>query len=203
MTKPEPRKRLFVNRAIQGHLLARTALYWMLYHGVLWMAMFFCRYAEHRGAVQAGASPRTFNELYSEFTHDNLSLWVCSLAILPVVLWDLLTVSHRIVGPLVRFQRTLESLTAGDPIAPVTLRKGDLLHDLQDSFNQYLSTLETMQPESAPLMLSTATLDPLADAFPHADELEDTLAFDLRPPQPEVTNELSRHSQEVPQTVLA
>lgn len=145
-----PRKRLFVNREIQGRLLGRTALYWVLYHAVLWMAMFFYRYSEHRGAVLAGADPRSFNDLYGQFVQENHAMWFCAFAILPIVIWDLLKFSHRIVGPLVRFQRTLESLTAGETISNVQLRKGDLLFELQASFNQYLTSLRTMNPESEP-----------------------------------------------------
>ena len=147
MSAPQahPRKRLFVNREIQGRLLGRTALYWVLYHAVLWMAMFFYRYAEHRGAVMAGAEPRSFSNLYGQFVNEHYSMWFCAFAILPIVLWDLLKFSHRVVGPLVRFQRTLESLTAGESVAEVHLRRGDLLCDLQTTFNQYLASLRTLQ----------------------------------------------------------
>ena len=150
MTKPHafPRKKLFVNREIQGRLLARTALYWVLYHAVLWMAMFFYRYAEHRGAVMAGGEPRPFSDLYGQFLHEHQSMWLCAFAILPIVLWDLLKFSHRVVGPLVRFQRTLESLTAGQAVQEVRLRNGDLLFDLQTTFNQYLASLRTLQSDS-------------------------------------------------------
>ena len=113
--KIHPRKRLFVNREIQGRLLARTALYWMLYHGVLWMAMFLYRYAEHRGAVQAGAPLRPFADLYGQFVNEHYSMWVCAVAILPIVLWDLLKFSHRVVGPLVPFQRAIERSTVRVP----------------------------------------------------------------------------------------
>ena len=145
--KLHPRKRLFVNREIQGRLLARTALYWMLYHGVLWMAMFLYRYAEHRGAVQAGAAPRLFADLYGQFINEHFSMWICAIAILPIVLWDLLNFSHRVVGPLVPFQRAIESLTAGEQVAEVRLRQGDLLSNLQTSFNQYLTSLRTMESD--------------------------------------------------------
>lgn len=150
MTKPHafPRKKLFVNREFQGRLLARTVLYWVLYHAVLWMAMFFYRYAEHRGAVMDGAEPRPFSDLYGQFLHEHQSMWLCAFAILPIVLWDLLKFSHRVVEPLVRFQRTLESLTAGETIHEVRLRNGDLLFDLQTTFNQYLASLRTLQSDS-------------------------------------------------------
>jgi methyl-accepting chemotaxis protein len=177
-----PRKRLFVNRSIQGRLLARTALYWLLYHGVLWVAMFLYRYAEHRGATQAGATPRMFSDLYGEFVRQHFSMWICAVAILPIVLWDLLKFSHRIVGPLVRFQRTLERLTAGHQVDEVRLRRGDLLLDLQNSFNQYLTSLRTMQSNAELPVHSMAV--PVASAS--EPSLESQLAEQVRQLQSEV-----------------
>ncbi len=177
-----PRNRLFVNRDIQGRLLARTALYWMLYHGVLWMAMFLYRYAEHRGAILAGAEPRPFAELYGQFVREQFSMWICAIAILPIVLWDLLKFSHRVVGPLVRFQRTLESLTVGKQVDAVRLRNGDLLFDLQTSFNQYLTSLRTMEleknvAESKPTLPAQSSNEPVPTIV--AELIEAQLADEL------------------------
>ncbi len=181
-SKAHPRKRLFVNREIQGRLLARTVLYWVLYHAVLWMAMFFFRYAEHRGAVTAGAEPRSFADLYGQFVHENSSLWVCSFAILPIVLWDLLKFSHRVVGPLVRFQRTLESLTAGKEIAVVKLRQGDLLSDLELAFNQFRASLRNLQSDSElPITANDSGNSTSAD-----DLIETQLADELQQIQAEI-----------------
>lgn len=183
-SKVRPRNRLFVNREIQGRLLARTALYWVLYHGVLWMGMFMYRYAEHRGAVLAGAEPRPFSTLYGQFVTEHFSMWVCAIAILPIVLWDLLKFSHRVVGPLVRFQRTIESLTAGKQVNEVRLRNGDLLFDLQTTFNQYLTSLRTMEVEKEKAAAESETKvspQPAADPVPEivADLIEAQLADEL------------------------
>lgn len=178
----QARKRLFVNREIQGRLLARTALYWVLYHAVLWMAMFFYRYAEHRGAVLAGAEPRSFSDLYGQFVHEHHSLWFCAFAILPIVLWDLLKFSHRVAGPLVRFQRTLESLTAGQRIDEIRLRRGDLLFDLQNSFNQYLASLRTLQSDSEVSDQPPSTSAPIGES----ELIESQLADELKQLQAEV-----------------
>ncbi len=140
------RKRIFVNTAIQGGMLKRLACYWFVYHGVLWIALFFYRYAQYRGALLAGAAPQTFSELFGQFTQEHFSLWVCAVAILPIIVWDALFFSHRVVGPLVRFQRVLENLTSGERVAEVRLRNGDLLNDLQDAFNRYLTTLQSDRP---------------------------------------------------------
>lgn len=195
--KGYPRKRLFVNRDIQGRLLARTGLYWILYHAVLWMAMFFIRYAEHRGAVMAGAEPRSFGDLYGEFVHENSSLWVCAFAILPIVLWDLLKFSHRVAGPLVRFQRTLESLTAGQTVNEVRLRRGDLLFDLEIAFNQYLASLRNLQSDSELTIPSSSSSQPMNID----DSIESQLADELQQIQAEIqtvcapTSDVTRHSQ--------
>lgn len=184
MSTPQahPRKRLFVNREIQGRLLARTALYWVLYHAVLWMAMFFYRYAEHRGAVLAGAEPRSFSDLYGQFVHEHHSMWFCSFVILPIVLWDLLKFSHRVVGPLVRFQRTLESLAAGKRVDEVRLRQGDLMFDLQNSFNQYLASLRNPQVETEAAGQSAPSNTPSHDR----EQIESQLADELKQLQAEV-----------------
>lgn len=180
--KAHPRKRLFVNRDIQGRLLARTGLYWILYHAVLWMAMFFIRYAEHRGAIMAGAEPRSFGDLYGQFVHENSSLWVCAFAILPIVLWDLLKFSHRVAGPLVRFQRVLESLTAGQTVNEVRLRRGDLLFDLEIAFNQYLASLRNLQSESELTIASNAS----SDSASASESIESQLADELQQIQAEI-----------------
>lgn len=177
-----PRKRMFVNREIQGRLLARTSLYWVLYHAVLWMAMFFYRYAEHRGAIMAGAEPRSFADLYGQFVREHHAMWFCAFAILPIVLWDLLKFSHRVVGPLVRFQRTLESLTAGETVQDVRLRNGDLLFDLQTTFNQYLASLRTLQTNNE---LVAQDNDP-GELRASNDLIESQLAEELQRMQSEI-----------------
>lgn len=198
---PHPRNRLFVNREIQGRLLARTALYWVLYHGVLWMSMFIYRYAEHYGAVKAGAAPRTFADLYGQFVNEHFSMWICAIAILPIVLWDLLKFSHRVVGPLVRFQRTIESLTAGKKVEEVRLRNGDLLFDLQTTFNQYLTSLRTMEPDQLvtefEAKLPTQASDTPVPSFV-AELIESQLADELEQMHEEIQAACARHDQMSP-----
>ena len=173
------RKKLFVNQAVQGRLLVRGAVYWFVYHGVLWMSLFLFRYAEHRGAMMAGAAPRSFSDLFHEFAHLYIGIWVCAVAIVPLVLWDFLSFSHRVVGPLVRFQKTLERLIAGQPVDEIRLRDTDLLNDLNETFNRYLATLPSRQ---------------LASEAAKSDGVEDTIADEVRQLQAEVA------AMTVPQT---
>src|SRR5262245_35250472 len=128
-----PRKKLYINPFIQGTTIRRIVFYWCTYHLVLWHVMLLYRYFQYRGELLAGGAPRTFVDLYGQFTLEHYSMIVCSLAILPLVMWDALAFSHRIVGPLVRFRHCLKLLSKGERVTEVRIRKGDFLVELQDS----------------------------------------------------------------------
>lgn len=134
------RKKLFVNPRVQGMTIGLVLFYWGVYHIILWHVMFLYRYFEYRGELMAGAAPQTFKDLYGQFTLSHFSVIVCALAILPIVVWDVLKLTHKFVGPLVRFKHVLKMLTKGEPVQQVRIRKGDFLVDLEASFNEFLAS---------------------------------------------------------------
>jgi hypothetical protein len=71
-----------------------------------------------------------------------LPVWICLFLLVPVVAWDAIRFTHRLVGPLVRFRRTIHDITEGELVRPIKLRSGDFLCDLRDEFNQMLVSLE-------------------------------------------------------------
>ena len=144
------RRKIYVNPMIQGRMLARMAVYWGIYHVVLWHAMFLYHFLEYREALLHGAQAVTVFELYRSFAAQNYPVVVCALAVFPVVLWDMLSQTHRIAGPLVRFQNALRQLAAGHYVGKVKLRKDDLLMDFQEAFNDYLDSLDQRPPASRP-----------------------------------------------------
>lgn len=140
--KKKARKKLYVSRRIQGGMLAKLALYWGVYHFVLWHAMFMYRYMQYRADVLGGAAHVSFAELYSTFAAQHYSMVLCAVGVFPIVLWDMVKITHRIAGPLVRFQNTLREMAKGVRPRPIKLRRGDLLVELQDAFNEYVTSLE-------------------------------------------------------------
>ncbi len=144
------RKQVYVNGMIQGRLMARLAIYWGIYHVVLWHAMFLYRYMAYRDAVVGGAPPIPAAQLYSDFVAQNYTVIVCALAVFPVVLWDMLSQSHRIAGPLVRFQTVLRQLAAGQRVERVQLRRDDLLVEFQNTFNEFLEQIGHQIPREKP-----------------------------------------------------
>ena len=51
-------------------------------------------------------------------------------------------VSHKMAGPVYRFEQTCKAIAKGDFSQRVHLRKGDQLMDLQDEFNKMMDRIE-------------------------------------------------------------
>src|SRR5436190_2002376 len=139
MANERVRGRVWVNARIQGRILARIACYWAIYHAVLWNAIFVARYIAYRASLIAGETEtRTIGELYSSFAQDYAGLALCAILLAPIFLYDVFRQSHRIAGPLVRFQAVLKRMMAGEKVSPVKLRKDDLLNEFQAVFNEFV-----------------------------------------------------------------
>ena len=95
------RRKLFVDRAVQGSLLRRVALHWAFYFTglVIVLGIFYVLKS------LATSEPMSVNE----FFQDHMITFTVLLALVPVFLYDTLKLSHRFAGPIVR----LRSVGAG------------------------------------------------------------------------------------------
>jgi methyl-accepting chemotaxis protein len=77
-------------------------------------------------------------------TLNNNSTWI-GIA-LSILLFGILSIfiTHKIAGPLVRFERLAESIADGNMTTRIKLRKGDDLHKLAEGFNQMADNLESL-----------------------------------------------------------
>jgi len=132
------RKKLFVNSLIQGRLIWRAAAYWTIYHIVLWHTLFLFQYFQYRVELVNGGLPMTFGELYGTFCLKYYPIIISAVAILPVLLIDVVRISHHIAGPLVNFQNVFKRMQKGEHVESVTLREGDMLTEFQEAFNAFL-----------------------------------------------------------------
>jgi hypothetical protein len=131
--KQEERKKVWVD-PFQTRLTVRIALYLVLFLVVLVNFLFVWRLA-----TQGMDNP---GEKFVGMLRDYLPVGICLLVLVPVMAWDAIRFSHRLVGPMVRFRRTMQSVAQGEPVRPVKLREGDYLTDLRDDFNQMLEALQ-------------------------------------------------------------
>lgn len=144
------RKRLFVSRDIQGKILWRLVGYWVVYHLVLWHALFLIQLQRHyyMGAV-AGIPRASVGELYVRFAQEYWIILAMSAAMFPAVLRNMLYLTHQVAGPLVRFREVLRKLARGERVEKIKLRPGDLLTEFQDAFNEFLESDRMRQAPSS------------------------------------------------------
>jgi methyl-accepting chemotaxis protein len=72
----------------------------------------------------------------------NEQLWLPLGAVFLLLTVHSLMVSHRIAGPLYRFQRVFESVAKGDLAVRANIRKHDYLHAHAKSLNEMIEALE-------------------------------------------------------------
>jgi len=125
------RNKLYVSQAIQGRMLRNVALYWLVYHLIFWHLLFIV------GGLGSDIS-LPFGVRYMNFFTDHFLLIICGAAILPMVLWDMLKLTHRTVGPFVRFERAMKEMAQGKQITKVTLRKKDHVTEFLGVFNEFV-----------------------------------------------------------------
>lgn len=76
------------------------------------------------------------------------------VVLLPILAWDTVRFSHRLVGPLFRLRRLMRAVAAGETVRPLKLREGDFLTDLADDFNKML---EALQRQGVPTLKPAGT----------------------------------------------
>ena len=77
----------------------------------------------------------------NEFLVLHARLWPALLIVLALLALHSVIVSHRIAGPLYRFRRVFEAVTAGDLSVRARLRKHDYLGREADALNEMLEAL--------------------------------------------------------------
>ncbi len=120
-------QRILIDRPVQTALLVRAASYWlfcMVTIGVLLMVW----------GAWSGPPDRSVN-VVREVSERYAPALLASLFLLPLVLLDVLRLSHRFVGPVARVRQGLGELAAGKRPAPLKFRDDDFWPEMAAEFN--------------------------------------------------------------------
>lgn len=128
------RQLLFIDSKVQGALLLRSAMYWLLSVMTIALMMLCWR-------ILTGPS-RVFHGHLDGIWFEMGPGLLASLVLLPVVLVDVIKISNRIVGPLVRLRRSLAQLAAGEDVQPLHFRDGDFMQEIANEFNAVVKRIE-------------------------------------------------------------
>ena len=133
------RRHFIINKDLQFSLLTISIFYLLLFLVVVGSILFIpvmieldrVDYASEQ-AVQAASK---ILYLHSKF-------WPAVLLVLVLICLHSIRTSHKIAGPLYRFDRLYESMKEGNLPKKVTLRKGDYLINEMENINEMLESLK-------------------------------------------------------------
>lgn len=121
------RQRVWVDRRVQGVLIGRVFIYWLLaliYFG----ASIICS--------QWWQNPDWSMSEHSLTFAEQVWPWLPSIVLLlPLVLFDIVRLSHQFAGPVFRLRSHLDNLQADTSTSPLAFRDGDYWQELVAPIN--------------------------------------------------------------------
>ena len=130
MSRPK-RGRKYIDKPIQGTLLRRLIAHWVIF------VIAFCAVS---ATLQILLDPlQPIGEKLAECRNNFATFVVVSLVLVPIFVYDSIKLSHRFVGPMVRFRSAVRELADGENPRPVTLRAGDFWQEFATDFNRMMT----------------------------------------------------------------
>jgi hypothetical protein len=148
---------LFVDPKLQGALILRVVLYWVICVVTITLMLLCWR-------IITGPA-RPFYVHFDEMWFLYGPALVASFLILPLMVYDIVQISNRFCGPLFRLRRCVRALARGEHVAPISFRDGDFWPEFAQEFNALLARLE---PEARPEQELPKAESPLPEEEPAA-----------------------------------
>jgi len=136
------RRRFFVDPQVQGALILRVVLYWVVCLVTVTLMLLCWRIAT--------GPARLFYTHFDDMWFHYGPAMVASCILLPLLVVDIVRLSNRFVGPLVRLRRAMRALARGEHVEPVSFREGDFWLEFAQEFNALLARVERQQTGPGP-----------------------------------------------------
>jgi hypothetical protein len=130
------RTHLFVDPKVQGALICRVIFYWVIC--LLTIALMLLCWRIITGPA------RMFYTHFGDMWFFYGPAAIASLLLLPLVIVDVIRMSNRFVGPLLRLRRSLRALARGEDVKPLEFRDNDFWHDFADEFNAVRARIQQL-----------------------------------------------------------
>lgn len=139
------RTKQLVNWSVQGIILRRLAVHLVTFMAAISaLLMVFWMYQGNAVHAAFGAGSEPLNA----FWYRAIPFASASLPLLPLIVWDMLRISHRIAGPLYRFEQVMEKFETTGQLEEAKLRDNDLLRGFCSRFNSFVSVMHERYPET-------------------------------------------------------
>jgi len=112
----------------QMALILRVLMHWSLFAVVVLLVLFCWQFVTGDSSLGLQSNLRNMWQRYAP-------AFMVLFALLPIVIYDTVKLSNRLVGPLLRLRRATRSLIEGEWVTPIRFREGDFCQDLAEDFN--------------------------------------------------------------------
>ena len=136
--KKAVRRQLFVDPKIQGALVARAVMYWVVCLITITLMLLCWR-------IVTGPA-RLFYMHFDDMWFYFGPALIASFLLLPLVIVDIIRVSNRFVGPFLRLRRSMRALARGEQVQRIEFRHGDFWTEFADEFNAVAARLQSQAP---------------------------------------------------------
>jgi hypothetical protein len=138
------RKTKLIDKSVQGQLVIRVFAYWTM---CMWGM--FCLLAGVPIVLSwfvSSAGAPTASQLILQTGRMFWPALFASSLMLPLLLLDVVRVSHRFAGPMYRLRNALRDVADGKQVAPIKFREGDFWCDMADEFNRVAARIRDLEP---------------------------------------------------------
>jgi len=150
MEAPSPKKRpLLWRRRFYVHKIQRTYAIWfglfmffsaLLVFGLAFLVPFIPPALKLASPLPLAERARAANQFL--VLAETVTVWPALAVLIPAAAVFSIYLTHRLAGPLFRFEQTARELIRGNLALRIRLRKGDELHELAGLLNEVLDTIE-------------------------------------------------------------
>jgi len=156
--KKHLRKRLFVDPKVQGALVVRVICYWLICLMTITLMLLCWR-------IITGPARLFYTHLDDMWFHYGPAL-IASFILLPLVIVDIIRLSNRFAGPMLRLRRNMRALAQGEPVQPIAFRDGDFWKEFAEEFNGIVARINRLEQQLGQTTGSDDTGDTAVDTDP-------------------------------------
>lgn len=137
LPKRPKRTQFFVDPEVQGALVARAIIYWVICTLSIALLLLCWR-------VLTGPARPVWFHLENMWFFYGPAL-IASLIVLPVAITDMIRVSNRFAGPMTRLRHGMRALAKGQRVPPIEFRKDDFWYEFAEEFNAVVREVEELR----------------------------------------------------------
>ena len=137
----KPRKQLLVDVKVQGALAVRVCFYWLLCIVGTTIALLCWR-------ITTSGPARLFYLQLDDLWFQYGPVLLILAGLLPLIVYDMVRLSHRFTGPVLRLRNCMRKLAQGEHVEPIHFRKGDMWQELADEFNSLVKLVEELKSKN-------------------------------------------------------